>query len=199
MTALPERPFGSSAGPDHLLTIAEYADLGEPESGYTELIEGRVMMSPSPAPKHNRASYRLAKQLEPQLHGHLDVIQDVDVDLEFAAIGQPGSSRRPDLVVVDRDAIERVDNDGGMLRASEVLIVIEIVSPGSRRIDTVHKHDEYVDAGIPHYWIVDITAPVSLVACHIAGELGYQDAPAVTGTFTMSEPFPVQLNLDQLL
>lgn len=85
-----------------------------------------------------------------------------------------------------------------MLRASEVLVVIEIVSPGSRRIDYKDKHGEYAESGIPHYWIVDLAEPVSLVACHLAGELGYQDAPAETGIFTAAEPFPVRLDLNIL-
>jgi hypothetical protein len=55
------------------------------------------------------------------------------------------------------------------------------------------------DAGIGHYWIVDITEPVSLVACHLAGELGYQNAPDVTGTFTVAEPFDLRIQVDQLL
>ena len=76
-----------------------------------------------------------------------------------------------------------------------MLIVIEIVSPISKRMDYVVKHDEYADAGIPHYWIVDIEDPVSLVACHLAGELGYQDAPAARSVFTAEEPFPVKLDL----
>lgn len=197
MTALPERPFGSS--PDHLLTIAEYAALGELESGYTELVEGRILLSPSSKPRHNRVSGRLYSQLVEQLPEHLDVIQDVDVDLELAPMDQPAFSRRPDLVVIDAEAIDRVDREGGMLRASDVRVVIEIVSPGSRRIDYVDKHGQYADAGIAHYWIVDISPPVSVQACHLAGELGYQNAPAVTGVFTTSEPFPMRLDLDQLI
>ncbi|HET6500375.1 MAG TPA: Uma2 family endonuclease [Amycolatopsis sp.] len=85
-----------------------------------------------------------------------------------------------------------------MLRASEVLIVIEIISPTSRRMDTVVKHDEYADAGIPYYWIVDLDEPLSLTACHQAGEFRYQDEPAVTRTFTTREPFPVEPRLDRM-
>lgn len=36
----------------HLLTIGEYVALGETEHGYTELVEGRLLTSPSPAVKH---------------------------------------------------------------------------------------------------------------------------------------------------
>lgn len=189
MTALPM---------PHLFTVAEYAALGEIESGYSELQEGRLQMSPSPTPRHNIASGQLLLQLTPQLSDDLQIIQDIDVDLELVAPSQPGFSRRPDLVAARRSAVQRVDEEGGLLRASEVLLVVEIVSPSSRRTDHVIKHGEYADAGIPHYWIIDLDPPVSLIACHLAGDFGYQDASAVTGEFVTSEPFPVKLRVDQL-
>lgn len=142
MSALP-RPL------DHLLTVAEYAELGETESGYTELLEGRLLMSPSPAPDRNVAVAEFLGQLRPQLPDHLEVISDVDVDLELADSDQPGFSRRPDLVIVQRAARRRVRQEGGLIRACEVLVAAEIVSPGSRRTDYVTKRGEYADAGIP--------------------------------------------------
>ena len=51
----------------------------------------------------------------------------------------------------------------------------EFVSPGSKPTDHVAKRADYADAGIPHYWIVDLDEPVSLIACHLAGEFGYVD------------------------
>jgi len=68
------------------------------------------------------------------------------------------------------------------LRASEVLIVVEIVSPGSVRMDNKTKRHEYADAGIPHYWILDVDKPVSLIDCHLAGEFGYQDGGSITAS-----------------
>lgn len=200
MTAapLPPPPHPWAAMPDHLLTIAEYAALGETESGYTELVEGRLLMSPSPAPVHNIAALELAVQLRSQLPSHLRAVPEVDIDLELVPARQPGFSRRPDLVVVQRSGLERVSDEGGLLRASEVLIVIEIVSPGSRRTDRVTKRGDYADAEIPHYWIIDIESPVSLLACHLAGEFGYMDSGEVTGKFTTSEPIELSLDLDQL-
>jgi Uma2 family endonuclease len=123
----------------------------------------------------------------------------VDVDLELAAADRPGFVRRPDLVVVTREALQRVESEGGVVRASEVTVAVELVSPGSQRTDHVTKRGEYADAGIPHYWIVDITEPVSLLACHLAGEFGYADRGAVTGTFTATAPFAVEIDLDSLL
>ena len=73
-----------------------------------------------------------------------------------------------------------------------------ILSSGSIRTDQIIKRGEYADAGIPHYWIIDLEAPTSLTACHLADEFGYQDAPRVIGTFAASEPFPVTVDLDLL-
>ena len=194
MIALSE-DMDNSAGEPHLFTVAEYAELGETEHGYSELQEGRVLMSPSPSPRHMMASGELYTQLRGQLSEELVAIQDVDIDLELAPYGEPGFSRRPDLVVVPRAATE----SGRMLWASDVLVVIEIVSPGSKRMDRVVKRGEYADADIPHYWIVDLADPISLVACHLAGESGYQDTGGVVGEFTTAVPFPVTLKLDGLV
>jgi len=49
VTALPEPPA-------HLLTVAEYAQLGETTAGYTELHEGNLIMSPSSPLPHMIAS-----------------------------------------------------------------------------------------------------------------------------------------------
>ncbi|MGH3976964.1 MAG: Uma2 family endonuclease [Pseudonocardiaceae bacterium] len=191
MTSLPELP-------GHLLTVAEYASIGEDDRYRWELQEGNLVMSPSPTPRHMIASGELRDQLKPQLPPHLRVIQDVDIDLQLAPTDQPGLSRRPDLIVVDRMAVDRVDAEGGLLRASEVHLVVEIVSVGSRRMDHVVKRAEYADAGISHYWIVDLDHPVTLVACHLAGEFGYQDPGSDTGVFTTSEPYELTVDLDQL-
>jgi Uma2 family endonuclease len=197
MIAMPA-PSHEPTAPDHLLTVAEYAALGETEPGYSELVEGRLLMSPSPTPKHNIAAFELAVQLREQVPASLRVVLDVDVDLELDTPDQPGFSRRPDLIIVERAALNRVNREGGLLRASAVHVVIELVSPGSSRTDKIHKRAEYEEAGIPWYWIVDLVDPVSLVACRLGEEGGYRDAARVTGTFTASEPFPVTVDLDGL-
>lgn len=65
-----------------------------------------------------------------------------------------------------------------MIRASEVRVVIEFLVPGAQRTVTVTKRLEYADAGIPHYWIVDLSR--------------------ATGTFTTTVPFPVTIDLGRL-
>lgn len=183
----------------HLLTIAEYASLGETEHSYTELIEGRLIMSPSPVPDHNNAGFELGVELRSRLPDAFEVQLDMDVDLNLVPADEPGSSRRPDLMVVNRNARKRVRAEGGLIRASEVLLVVEIVSPSSKRIDHVHKRNDYADAGIPNYWIIDIDDPVSLTACRLTEEFGYQDDQIATGIFKAEVPFPVEINLDRLV
>jgi Uma2 family endonuclease len=75
-----------------------------------------------------------------------------------------------------------------MVRAADVLLVVELVFPDAHRIDTVDKRREYRDAGIEHYWIVDVAEPITL----------FIDDQAVTGTFRTETPFPFEINLDRL-
>lgn len=191
-------PVSAPGREPRLLTVAEYLALGQTETGYDELVEGRVVVSPSPVPDHNNAAVEVLIQLRPQLPDELEVLLDLDIDLQLAPPEAPGFTRRPDLIVVRRAARERVRREGGIIRAGEVVVVAELVSPGSRRTDHVAKRADYADAGIPHYWIVDLDEPVSLIACHLAGELGYVDGGAVTGVFATSEPFPARLDLGAL-
>jgi len=75
---------------------------------------------------------------------------------------------------------------------------VEIISPGPKQTDTLVKPVEYANAGIPHYWVIDLDEPMSLVAYHSAGDFGYQEAPAVTGMFTTEEPFSLRVDLTAL-
>lgn len=184
--------------PGRLLTVEEYAALGEDDRNRWELQEGNLVMSPSPSPRHMVAAAELYSQLRNQLPHGLRAIPDVDLDVQLAAPGQPGTARRPDLVVVRSAEFDRVDQEGGLLGADATVLVVEIVSPGSRRTDMVVKRGEYADAGIGHYWIIDVDRPVSLIACHRAGEFGYHDAGAVTGVFEATAPFTARIDLDAL-
>ena len=176
-----------------LLTVAEYLELGETPSGYSELTEGRVLITPSAAFDHNYCADELRDQIKGQLPPHLLCVRDLDVDLGLAPPDQPGYCRRPDVLVVKRSARDRIRREGGILRALDVVVAGEVISPGSRRTDTVVKRAEYADAGIPHYWILDLTEPVSLLALHLAGEFGYAVTGEHVGRIAIIEPFAVHL------
>ena len=58
--------------------------------------------------------------------------------------------RIPDLVVWSKAQAE-----GIWLSVADVLLAVEIISPGSEATDTVAKRIEYAGVGIPQYWTVD--------------------------------------------
>ncbi|MFI9401592.1 Uma2 family endonuclease [Nocardia sp. NPDC052316] len=190
MTALPEAW--------RLLTVADYLALGEDEDGRRrELQEGVLTNSPSPTPRHNVVRAQLYMQVDAQLPSDWVAVPAVDLDLQLVPDHGLATVRRPDLVVVEAAEYERVDAERGILRASAACLVVEIVSPGSRRMDYVMKRSEYADAGIPHYWIIDMS-PLSLVAFRLTEEFGYVDDGEVTDVFTTTSPCPLTIRLDQL-
>jgi len=63
-------------------------------------------------------------------------------------------TRRPDVLVMILEQSQGLGNQPDMLY-EPCLLVIEIVSPTCRTVDTVEKHEEYAQFGIPEYWIVD--------------------------------------------
>jgi Uma2 family endonuclease len=196
MTALPHPAPQPGAVPP--LTLADYLALPEEPERRFELQEGALVVVPGATGGHQNTSLELAVQIRHQLRDDLKVLLDVDVNLDLVPPDQPATVRRPDLVVVPRPAFERT-RDGGVLSASEVVLAVEIISPSSRRTDSVFKHSEYADAGIGHYWIVDLNGGPSLTACHLGGEFGYIDEGQVTGTFEVELPFPVRIDLPALL
>ncbi len=62
------------------------------------------------------------------------------------------SSRAPDLQVLLPDQLYRLKTNVVIGPAN---LVIEVVSPGSRRTDTVDKFQEYEQGGVPEYWLID--------------------------------------------
>jgi Uma2 family endonuclease len=178
--------------PDHLLTLEEFIELPEDNSRRYELQEGILIVSPRANFLHQRIAHRLVAMLNDQLPAEWEAVGDVEM---ITDPGFPASVRVPDVLVVQE---ELVSTAAPRCTADEALLAVEIISPGSQRTDTLVKPVEYAKAGIPHYWVIDLNEPLSLVAYHQAGDFGYQEAPAVTGTFTTSEPFSLQVDLTAL-
>jgi Uma2 family endonuclease len=101
-------------------------------------------MTPAPGPGHQRVSRRLLAQLEAAAPPGHEVF-DAPIDLDL-----PGEQRvQPDLVVVPHSSV------GEHRLTLPALLVVEIVSGGSKTQDTVTKRTVYAAAGIPAYWIID--------------------------------------------
>ena len=181
--------------PDHLLTLEEFAALPEDNTHRYELQEGVLIASPRPVFVHQTVMQCLAMELNLQLPKSLGALTEVEVVTNHKF---PGSVRVPDVVVMPRQLTKTTTPRVTGKPGNEATIVVEIISPGSHTTDTVTKPVEYAILGIPHYWVIDLEPPISLTAYHLAGEFGYQEAPAVTGTFTTSEPSPLTIDLPSL-
>lgn len=181
----------SQYAPGHRYTTAEFATLPEDNSARYELQEGVLVVSAKPLPLHTKVSAELHLQLRSQLPPELDVLLEIDVHLQPL----PDTVRIPDLVVVTSEIWERQSR---LTPSSDVLVAVEVRSPGSVRTDTVVKFLEYADAGIPHFWIVDPAAPVTAAVYRLVdGE--YKESLRAEGAFELDEPCPLRIDLDALL
>lgn len=72
--------------------------------------------------------------------------------LEVLLVEPPLAIRCPDLVVSSEALLQR---NPARVRAADVLLVVEIASEGTARMDCVMKLSEYDEAGIGCYWIVE--------------------------------------------
>lgn len=151
MHVLPEDSWLRSIRPQPARVTAEdYEALPEDIAKAIEIVDGYVVYSEAPTPDHQTAGRRLANALEAHARsamdrGHPCLTVNSDVDLRLRDV--PLLNRRPDVVLYRR--LER----GERLRAEHVLLVIEIVFPGSETQDTTDKPAEYAKAGIPYCWI----------------------------------------------
>jgi len=84
--------------------------------------------------------------------------------------------------------------------AADVVLVVEIVSPGSRGTDHVMKPHEYAKAGIANYWIVDPDAPADerFLAYRLEART-YRRVAALEGErVRVNEPSAFEFGLDVL-
>ncbi|TLG14010.1 Uma2 family endonuclease [Nocardia cyriacigeorgica] len=148
--------------PDHLLGLADWAALPEDTSRNYELVDGVLVVSPKSPPRHQRAVWRLAANLDPQLPWV--VLTGTEVVIDPA---EPSTVRVPDLIAVRESAYRPYE---ARCAGADVELAVEILSDGSRRTDRVAKFAEYAEIGIPYYWLIDLDSPATLTAYHLVDD-----------------------------
>ena len=134
-----------------ITTIEELLAL--PEDGMRhELLDGKHVVTPSPAVDHQRLVRRLLVVLDAQLGSvsGLEVFTGpADIHLSIHTLVQP------DVLIVSRDDEQpaRRWRDLGT-----PLVAIEVTSPSTAARDRGKKRRLYLEAGVEEYWIVDIDA-----------------------------------------
>ena len=119
-----------------------------------ELVDGELLVTPSPAPPHQLAVGHLLFELTLYLREQsVAVVLPSPSDIEV----EPEQVTQPDIFVLSNPEMDRVVREG--FPANELLVAIEVISPSSARYDRVTKRALY-QRRIPEYWIVDVDARV---------------------------------------
>ncbi|MFG2015454.1 Uma2 family endonuclease [Actinomadura geliboluensis] len=130
----------------------------EDEGRGLELEDG-WLIELSPSATHNWAAMRLQDIVT-------TAAAEAKADVFVAGGGEweistPAGIRKPDLFLVPKSVARAsiVDRDPVVIPGREVLLVIEVVSPGSasERTDRVRKLKEYAMLGIPQYWLAEFS------------------------------------------
>lgn len=143
-----------------------YDDLADtPEDGQRyEIIDGELFVSPSPVLDHQRVVGRLYRWLA-------DLVDAQQLGEVFIGPTDVFFSERnvvvPDVLFV---AAKRSDILHRRYVAGAPDLVIEVLSPKTRRIDLGRKKALYAAFGVAEYWIVDPSARTVAIWSLVDGE-----------------------------
>lgn len=133
------------------LSAEEYFQLTDDGYKY-ELVDGVMMMSPSPTTRHQAVAMEIATQISVYLRDHDvgRVLAETDVHL-----GRNDTGRdiiyRPEIVFLSAEHVARTKKR--IVGPPE--LVVEIISPDSRRYDSQTKRGDYEKHGVGEFWLFD--------------------------------------------
>ena len=161
-----------------------YADLQHlPDDGLRyELRNGDLLMSPSPIIIHQLASIRLTALLLdalPKGYQLLTAPTDWFVDDYNVFV--------PDLLVM------RLEDFNRKLFTGTPALVVEILSPSTRRRDLNTKRRAYEEAGLEWYWTLDLDRPALQVFRSEEGRLTEEAHVVNDGVCRAETPFAVEV------
>ncbi|MDO5697631.1 MAG: Uma2 family endonuclease [Dermatophilus congolensis] len=153
-----------------------------------ELLDGTLVMSPSPSRRHQAAVIELVyllKAVAPQ---------------RFRVFVAPCDVVLADTTVVEPDAFVALREDLDSPNPSLPLLVIEVLSPSTRRVDLGAKKEAYETAGIADYWVLDPDER-TITAWQLDSSGRYREVTHAAGDelLTATAPFDISLSPAQLL
>lgn len=156
----------------------------------TEIIDGRLIVSPVGTPEHARLAVRLLRALEPILDEHDWDGFPGNVDV---CIDGPRDPVEPDLVVAPLNCPRWGDRE---LFSSGLKMAAEVVSKGSAEDDRERKPGIYARGGVPVYLLIDpIATPRSVTVYSDPVDGSYQTSATVVMGGELHLPKPIDLPL----
>ncbi|WP_328901976.1 MULTISPECIES: Uma2 family endonuclease [unclassified Streptomyces] len=171
------------------ISAEQYDSWSEEQCAGIEIVDGMVVVSPSASKRHNRLARILANALDAAAGPDWNADTDFDVRLQDV----PLTNRRPDVTVYRSETIDLTPT-----RPEHVLLVVEVVSPGSETTDRIVKVDQYAKAGIPFYWRIEQAATgVPIIYTYVLDPAtkAYRDGEMFTGAIKTATPFSVTVDL----
>ena len=130
-------------------TWADYLRLPEDGQRY-EIIHGVLYVSPAPRYVHQFAAARLVHFLSLfVLERDLGVVLTAPFDVLLPGVAEPV---QPDVLFL---ANGNLPDPAAKNFEGVPDLVVEVLSPSTRRVDLKVKLAAYQEAGVPEYWIVD--------------------------------------------
>jgi Uma2 family endonuclease len=130
------------------LTVEDYRSLPETGPRY-QLIEGDLYMAPAP----NRFHQEISRNLQVKLFLYLQETGAGKVfNAPFDVCLDETNVFQPDLIVVLNDRLGILTEEGA---EGPPNLVIEILSPKTRRLDLEQKRKAYFRFGVQELWIID--------------------------------------------
>ena len=169
-------------------TYSDYRHLPESETERYELLEGELVVVPSPNEYHQRISGNLQFLLRSFIREKgLGIVYDApfDVVLSLENVVQPDII----FIAAERSHIITEDNVQG---APD--LVIEILSPATARRDRTYKRTLYARHGVGEYWLVDPAE--RMVEVLTLGERGFERAAAYKWDEVLHSPLLREMRID---
>ncbi|MFT4201584.1 Uma2 family endonuclease [Gordonia sp. (in: high G+C Gram-positive bacteria)] len=154
-----------------------------PDDGHRyELLDGVLVVSPSPRWIHQRVSVNLVARLYAVCTDDLEILH-----APFDVVLADDTVLQPDALVVRRSAF----NDRALQGPPE--LAVEVLSPSTRGVDLLLKKERLQRAGCGHYWVVDPDEPSITAWALRDGE--YEVVGRATGDeeLDVTQPFEVSL------
>lgn len=182
-------PAETDIGPrDAYWTEEDYLRLPE-DRWRVELIDGSLLVSPSPAGLHQRLETRLWHAIDAAAPNNFEVLTTINVRVASGRI------LIPDLAVVTNPGSEQLVWD-----APDVAMIIEIESPSSVAMDRAIKPPLYAAAGIPRYLRIELAEQGAAAVQYtlVGGRYEAVVETAVGEMLRLVEPFAAELDLTAL-
>jgi Uma2 family endonuclease len=121
----------------------------EREGDHHELIDGELVVTPAPMPKHQIVSANIVYALQGHVREHdLGLVLYAPTDVRLT----PDNVLIPDILFITRDRLHII---GPKAIDAPPDLVVEILSPGTRQRDLSTKRALYARFGVQEYWIID--------------------------------------------